>query len=330
MQEEIYYTYLLSFLVFIAVVALIEGIYFAWRGLREEGTVKINKRLKALSAAGQAHSAALDLVRKREMSSIPLINRMLIAIPRLHSLDKLLEQAAVELSVSRFLLIQVVLSAALFAPLAMSDAIHVLIAALIALPLGVGVPILILLMKKASRSEEFNKQLPDALDFIARSLRAGNPFSASLKSVATEMPDPTGTEFAITFEELNYGLDFEEAMNNLAHRTGSDDMNYFVTAVLIQRTTGGNLADMLNRLAAIMRARASTYREIKILSAEMKMSANVLVLLPFFVAAILLVASPGYLDILFTTTTGHFLILGQLMLMAVGYYIIRRMISFKV
>ena len=186
------------------------------------------------------------------------------------------------------------------------------------------------MQKRTKRNQAFLKQLPDALDFIARSLRAGNPFSASLKSVASEMPDPTGTEFGITFEELNYGLEFEEAMKNLAHRTGSDEMNYFVTAVLIQRTTGGNLADMLNRLAAIMRSRASTYREINILAAEMKISANVLVLLPFFVGLVLLIASPGYLNILFDTTVGNFLILGQLLLMAVGYYIIRKMISFRV
>jgi tight adherence protein B len=212
----------------------------------------------------------------------------------------------------------------------MIDALHIVISLLISLPLGFGVPIVVLMQKRSKRTQSFLRQLPDALDFIARSLRAGNPFSASLKSVATEMADPTGTEFGITFEELNYGLEFEEAMKNLAHRTGSDEMNYFVTAVLIQRTTGGNLADMLNRLADIMRSRASTYREIRILAAEMRVSANVLILLPFFVALVLLVASPGYLNVLFTTTVGNFLILGQLTLMAAGYYIIRKMISFRV
>lgn len=330
MQEEIYYTYLLSFLVFIAVVALLEGIYFAWRSIHEEGAVKVNKRLKALSAAGDAHKEAIDLVRKREMSNIPFINRILIAIPRMHTLDRLLEQSAVELSVSRFLLLQIVIFALILFPLSNVDAMHIIVALLISIPVGFGAPILYLMKKKQVRSTAFIKQLPDALDYIARSLRAGNPFSASLKSVAAEMPDPTGTEFGITFEEMNYGLDFEEAMKNLASRSGSEEMNYFVTAVLIQRTTGGNLADMLNRLAAIMRARASTYREIKILSAEMKLSANILVLLPFFVALVLYVTSPGYLNILFETTTGNFLILGQLTLMAVGYYILRRMISFRV
>lgn len=330
MQQEIYYTYLLSFLVFVAVIAFLEGVYYTWRSIREEGSVKVNKRLKALSAAGAEHKKALELLRKREMSNIPFINRMLIAIPRLHSLDRLLQQAAVELSVSRFILVQLLVFAVVLFPLMMLETVHTFVALLIAIPAGIFLPIFYLMKKKQARSEAFIKQLPDALDYLARSLRAGNPFSASLKSLAVEMPDPIGTEFGITFEELNYGLEFEEALKNLASRTGSEEMNYFVTAVLIQRTTGGNLADMLNRLATIMRSRAATYREIKILSAEMRLSANVLVLLPFFVGGVMFLTSPGYINILFTTTTGHFLILGQLAFMAVGYYIIRKMISFRV
>ncbi|HEY9147720.1 MAG TPA: type II secretion system F family protein [Gammaproteobacteria bacterium] len=330
MQQEIFYTYLLSFLVFVAVVALLEGIYFAWRAIHEEGSIKINKRLKALSAAGEGHKKAVELLRKREMSGIPVINRLLMSIPRLHSLDRLLQQSAVELSVSRFLLLQLFIFAALLFVFSLLTSVHIVIGVMIALPVSIFLPILYLMRKRQARSEAFLKQLPDALDYLARSLRAGNPFSASLKSLAAEMPDPIGTEFGITFEELNYGLEFDEALKNLARRSGSEEMNYFVTAVLIQRTTGGNLADMLNRLSAIMRSRAATYREIRILSAEMKMSANVLVLLPFFVAAVMSVTNPGYLSILFTTTVGHFLILGQLALMAIGYYIIRRMISFRV
>jgi tight adherence protein B len=204
------------------------------------------------------------------------------------------------------------------------------IALLFATPLSGLLPVLVLLRMKHKRGLRFAQQLPDALDYIARSLRAGNPLTASLRSVATEMPDPTGTEFGITFEELNYGLAFEEAMHNLAHRSGSAEMNYFVTAVLIQRTTGGNLADMLNKLATIMRARASTYREIAILSAEMKLSANVLIALPIFVALILLIVNPDYLSVLFTTTFGQIMVFVQLVLMAIGYAIIHKMINLRV
>jgi tight adherence protein B len=236
----------------------------------------------------------------------------------------------VNLSVSRFLGIQVVFAAILILLLSLLTNLHIALVLFLAIPVAIFVPVLVLLKMKQKRGLRFSRQLPDALDYIARSLRAGNPLTASLKSVATEMEDPTGTEFGITFEELNYGLPFEEAMHNMAARSGSDEMNYFVTAVLIQRTTGGNLADMLNKLATIMRARASTYREIKILAAEMKLSANVLIALPFFVALIILIANPDYLSVLFTTTFGQVMIFVQLLLMVIGYGIIRKMINLRV
>ena len=327
---DVYYTYLISFLVFIAVIVLLEGMYLLWRAFMDEGLLKINKRLKALSAGGESHKKAVNLIRQREMSSIPLLNRILLAVPRLHALDRLLEQACVNLSVSKFLGVQILVALLLTVLFSSMGNLHIAIVLLLSIPIAVLIPVLVLLKMKEKRGLRFSRQLPDALDYIARSLRAGNPLTASLKSVATEMPDPTGTEFGITFEELNFGLAFDEAMHNLAHRSGSEEMNYFVTAVLIQRTTGGNLADMLNKLASIMRARASTYREIAILSAEMKLSANVLIALPFLVALVLWVASPGYLDVLFTTTFGQVMVLVQLVLMVIGYAIIRRMINFRV
>lgn len=327
---DVYYTYLISFLVFIAAIVLLEGLYLLWRAFMDEGLIKINKRLRALSAGGEPHRKAVNLMRQREMSTIPFLNRILLSIPRLHALDRLLEQAAVNFSVSRFLGIQILLATILILLFSLLGNLHIVLAFLLATPLAIFVPVLVLLKMKQKRGLRFSNQLPDALDYIARSLRAGNPLTASLKSVATEMEDPTGTEFGITFEELNYGLPFEEAMHNMAARSGSDEMNYFVTAVLIQRTTGGNLADMLNKLATIMRARASTYREIKILAAEMKLSANVLIALPFFVALIILIANPDYLSILFTTTFGQIMIFVQLLLMVIGYGIIRKMINLRV
>lgn len=330
MTDDVYTVYLISFLVFIAVITLIEGAYMLWRALHDEGMVKMSRRLKSLSAGGERHRDVVDILKRREMSGIPFINRVLIAIPRLHALDRALEQSGVEMSVSRFLLIQLASTGlfVLFFSLLLNLIIY--LAVPFGLLLGFGIPSLALMKMRANRARLFTTQLPDTLDYIARSLRAGNPFSASLKSVSKEMPDPIGIEFGITFEEMNYGLEFEEAMVNMGKRTGSEEMNYFITAVLIQRTTGGNLADMLNNLAEVMRARASTYREIDILAAEMKMSANVLILLPFLVAAVLFFGSPGYLDVLFETVFGNFLILVQLMLIALGYYVIRKMIHFRV
>lgn len=251
-------------------------------------------------------------------------------IPRLHSLDRTLEQAAVKVSVGQYLLIQSGLSALLISILLWSGKLNFVICIIIGIPVGILIPTLYVYRKRDVRRKEFARQLPEALDFIARSMRAGNPFSASLKAVAKEMPDPIGTEFGITFDEMNYGLELEDALHNLGNRTGSDEMHFFITAVLIQRTTGGNLADVLNKIAAVMRARATTVREIMILSAEMRLSARVLIGLPFIVAGTLSLLNPGYLSVLFKNPIGQIIIGIQMLLMLFGYLVMRRMVNFRI
>lgn len=330
LENDVYAIYIISFLSFVAVLLVVEGVYFLYRGLREEGTIKMSRRIKAISAGGIHGKEALDIIRRRVFSEIPTLNRILISIPRLHALDRVLEQSGVGINVSRFLGMQLLLSAVMVGLLLLVSPLHIAIIMLIGVPIGFIIPSLILVRKRDKRHLKFTAQLPDALDFIARSLRAGNPFSASMKAVAAEVPAPTGEEFGITFDEINYGVEVEDALQNLASRSGSEEIGFFITAVLIQRQTGGNLADVLNRISKVMRDRASTYREIRILSAEMRLSAYVLIALPFFVAAILSIVNPGYLTILFVSKIGQVLIVIQLFLMLLGYLVIRKMINFRV
>lgn len=330
-MSNIYSVYLISFLVFVAVVVLFEGGYLLWRGLHEEGAIKINKRLKMLSAGGAHGKEVLQsLLREKRFSDVAFVDRLLIRIPRLHALDRVLEQAAISVNVGRFLLIQVLLSATFLGLLAWLTNLHWVVVLLIGIPAGFAIPSFYVVRKRDVRRRRFAGQLPEALDFIARSMRAGNPFSASLKAAAKELPDPIGTEFGITFDEMNFGLELEDALHNLGNRTGSDEMHFFITAVLIQRTTGGNLADVLNKIATVMRARANTYREISILSSEMRISARVLIGLPFFVAGAVSLTNPTYLLVLFEHPLGQIIIGIQLLLMLLGYLIMRKMINFRI
>lgn len=330
-MSQLYSVYFISFLVFVAVVVLVEGAYLLWRGMHEEGAIKINKRLKLLSASGVHGKEVLrSLLRDKRFSDIPFINRLLVKVPRLHALDRTLEQAALPISVGMFLSIQIGLSLLLVGLLSGLTNLHPLVLMLVGVPLGFLLPTLYVLRKRDVRRERFSAQLPEALDFLARSMRAGNPFSASLKAAAKELPDPIGTEFGITFDEMNFGLELEEALHNLGNRTGSDEMHFFITAVLIQRTTGGNLADVLNKIAAVMRARANTYREIRILSSEMRLSARVLIGLPFIVAGAISLTNPGYLRVLIEHPLGQIVIAVQMVLMALGYWVMRRMINFRI
>ncbi|MCM0612009.1 type II secretion system F family protein [Marinobacter sediminum] len=330
MEASVYSVYIISFLAFVAVLALIEGGYLLWRSLNVERSVKVSKRLRAMSAMGMKHREAISILRERHFSEVPFLNRLLDSIPRSHALDRLLEQAGVSITVSRFILIQLGLSLALFIILYWAVGALMLIALPLSLVLGFLVPHIYVVRKKTRRSDLFTQQLPDALDYIARSLRAGNPFSAAIRSVSHEMADPIATEFGAVFDELNYGVEMEDALHHLGERSGNEEIRYFIAAVLIQRTTGGNLAEILNQISHIMRARASTYREIKILSTEMQYSANILVALPFVVALILAVLSPGYLAVLFNTELGLVIVGVQLLLMGMGYWIVRRMVHFRV
>lgn len=329
-ENDIYLIYFISFLTFIAVIILIEASCLLVRGVREEGAVKMNKRLKLLSAGGAHGKEVLDLLRRKELSSIEIVNRGLSKIPRIKVVDRTLEQAGLTISVSRYLLIQLFLLVASTLILIYVLNFHIIVSLFIGIPLGLSLPVIYVSIKRKERLAKFTEQLPDTLDYIARSLRAGNPFSASLKGVADEMPDPTGSEFGVTFDEMNYGLELDDALQNLGRRSGSEEMNMFITAVLIQRTTGGNLADVLNRIATVMRSRAGVIRDVSILSAEMRLSAYILIGLPFVVAGVISILNPGYLSVLTDNPVGQIVILIQMVLMLVGYLIMRRMINFHV
>ena len=330
MENDIYIMYLISFLTFIAVIILIEGSYLLLRGIREEGAVKMNKRLKLLSAGGAHGKDVLNLLRRKELSSNEIVNYQLSKIPRIKLIDRTLEQAGLTISVSRYLLIQLFLIVTSTLILIFGLSFHPMIGLFIGVPLGIFLPAMYVSSKRKERLGKFTEQLPDTLDYIARSLRAGNPFSASMKGVASEMADPTGSEFGIAFDEMNYGLELEDALQNLGRRSGSEEMNMFITSVMIQRTTGGNLADVLNRIATVMRARAGVIRDVAILSAEMRVSSYVLIGLPFLVAGVISILNPGYLTVLFDSPAGQVAILIQLVLMLIGYLIMRRMINFHV
>ena len=320
MENDIFVIYLISFLTFIAVIVLIEAGYLLVRGIREEGSVKMNKRLKLLSAGGAHGKEVLDVLRRNELSSIPIVNRVLSRIPRIKVVDRMLEQSGLTISVSRYLLMVLLVIAVVTFVLAYGLNFHYMISLLIGIPLGLFLPSIYVGVKRKERLAQFTEQLPDTLDYIARSLRAGNPFSASLKGAANEMPDPTGTELGITFDEMNYGLELEDALQNLGRRSGSDEMNMFITAVLIQRSTGGNLADVLNRIATVMRSRASIVREILILSAEMRLSAYILIGLPFVVSGAVSIFNPAYMSVVVDNPVGHIVILVQLVLILIGYF----------
>jgi tight adherence protein B len=321
---------LIPFMVFIAIVLLIMGVYALWAESQQSGAEMIKTRIRRLSAAAAEESEARKYVSLAKQEGLSGFDAFLLRVPRLHNMDRFLEQSGVQYGPATFMFFSLLagLGGAILLALFLRNfsAIPLVIGFL----LGIFVPWLILGIKRNKRKERLVKQIPDTLDFFARSLRAGTPFSGAIKIASEELPQPIASELAVTFDELNFGLSFDEALQNLAVRVDAEEIRLFVTAVLVQKNTGGNLAELLNRLARLLRDRLAAFGEIKIQAAEMQTTARILVLMPFFIAAMLQLVNPNYLPAMLESEVGQTLIICQLVLMAIGYFIVNRMVSFRV
>ncbi|MES9858473.1 MAG: type II secretion system F family protein [Sedimenticola sp.] len=322
--------YIIGILVFLTVIFLIEGLFFAWRDSNMEHSLQIKRRIRVMSA-GDAHGEqVLDILRHQQLSSIPLLDRILTTFPRAHALDRALQQTGSNVTVMQFLLLQLLTFLATTAIFLIGLHLTTLISVSLGAVLAFLIPLSLLSRFKQRRTDKLVEQLPNTLEYIARSLRAGNPFSASIHAAAKQMPNPIGGEFAITFDEINYGLSLEDALYNLGERTGTEEMRFFITSVVIQKQTGGNLAEILLRLSEMMRRRAKAYRDITTQAAEMKLSALILIALPLVVAGAIMIFNPNYLLSLYRESYGPSIFLAQGGLMLIGYLVMQKMIKFRV
>ena len=244
---------------------------------------------------------------------------------------KLIQQSGVPWTVSRLafsMLIGALVGGLLgyaFLPLG----IPLLAGALGAMLVGI-LPYLFLRFKRSQRLAEMEAQLPEALDFLARSMRAGHAFSISLEMLGSETPDPLGQEFRVLFNELNLGAPLEAGLANLGKRVALLDVQLFISSVLLQRQTGGNLSEILIRLAHIIRERFQLKGKVRAVSAHGRLTAAVLTALPFFLMLALLWVAPGYLQGMAKDSTGKWMIGGAIAGQGLGYYFIRRIVNIKV
>lgn len=324
-----YFYYLFIVLAFIAVVLLLEGIYLTWNAYKGPEAVSITKRLQSVSAEWHDKSSeSAKLLKQRLLSDSPALERILLQIPRIHGLDRFLAQSGTQLKVSSFIG-YIVMS--MLGGLAIASLLHLhfLISLVFMLIAGL-LPVLLVHRERHKRLLKIEEQLPDAIDLMARALKAGHAFSASLQMVGSEGADPIAGEFRAAFEEINYGISMQEALKNLSTRIPITDLRYFVVAVLIQRESGGNLAELLESISSLIRARLKLLGTIRVLSAEGRMSAWILSCLPFILAFVIHLVNPGFLNVLFTDPMGPTLIGGALFLMATGIYVMSRIIKIRV
>jgi tight adherence protein B len=315
-------TVLISAALFITVFFFIEGSYLVYKALRNPERQRIRRHLHDLSARSSL-SATVDITRKSILSDTPWLHRLLSAIPLMQPLGRLVEQANSPYRLSVFLVLSLVL---FFVGLLLLQKPFD-----IAGGVGLGlVPFTYLFVQKRRRLKRFEQQLAEALDFIARALKAGHTFNLGMKMVGDEFLPPIGTEFAKAVDEINFGGGVQEALENLSYRIDCAELRFFVTALMVQRETGGNLAEVIERTSSLIRQRFALLGRIRVLAAEGKLSAVILIALPFFIASASYVLNRDYLMTLFTEPLGKRLVVSACLLMALGTLIIMRMVRIKV
>jgi tight adherence protein B len=325
-MNPIFYAFIV--LVFVAVVLAVEAFYIWWSSHHGSAARRIEARIRALSAGGQVQKERLSILKDRMLRESGSLEKLLMQMPRVKKFDLLIQQSGLDLSVARLLLMSVtlplvVLATATFLPVSMA------ISALVALATGT-VPFLYVARQRAKRLRRLEQQLPDVADAIGRALRAGHAFPSALGMVSDEFAEPMGGEFRITFDEINYGVPMNDALMNLATRVPISDVRYFVIAVLIQRETGGNLAEVLDAIAFLLRERFKLFDKVRVLSAEGKLSAWVLGLLPFVTAGAMMVFNREFLEVLWTDPAGVNVIEAMAGMMVSGVFWMRRIIRIRV
>jgi tight adherence protein B len=318
---------LIAVTIFILTLALIEGAYYALKRIRSAEKREVLRRLRGYSTT-EYEREIIDIMRKSMLSEVPWLNRMLLSIRWTDKLSRMIEQSGTESTLGVFILLSIVLASGGFV-IGLWVASNALLSLIIAFFLGV-FPFLYVYLKKKRRMEKFQRQLPDALDLIARALKAGHAFTGGLKMVGDELEEPVGTEFDKTLHEINFGSGIPEALKNLTQRVDCPDLRFFIISVIIQRETGGNLAEILAKIAYLIRERFKLQNRVQVLSAEGKLSAIILIAIPFVIALALSVLNPVYIKTLFIDPVGKALVAFALFMMAIGIIVMKRMIEIRV
>lgn len=315
-------------LLFAAVFGALEGLYLWWNSNRGPEAKRLSKRLRMVSAGGSMGAAELSLLKRRLASDSPWFERLALLVPRLRGLDRFLVQSGTDWSVSNYVAFTVgSFAAGFFAVLLLERTLGAAIVA--ALVLG-ALPTAYLFFCRSRRLTRFEALLPEALDMIGRALRAGHSLPNALQLAGAELPSPVGEEFQQTFDEINFGVSAQEALQNLARRVPSTDLGFFVIAVLIQRETGGNLSEILANISAVIRERLKLFGKVRALSAEGRFSGVILTLLPFGTGLLLYTIDSKFMSTLWTDPTGIVMLKGGLIFMVIGALWMRRIVRIRV
>jgi tight adherence protein B len=291
---------------------------------------RLERRIRSLSAQPEQEEPAAKalLVKVQHDGPLPAVDRILAGTTRGSALGRWIDQSGVKASISGLIVVALLL--AVLTGLVVMLALGGLWAFALGATVGFALPFLVLKVKRTRRLRKFEEEFPEGLDLIARALKAGHAFATGLKMVADEMTEPVGPEFRKTFDEQNFGLPLKDALDNLTHRIPLLDVRFFATAVLIQRETGGNLAEILENLAHVVRERFKILRQVRVYTAHGRFTGWVLMALPAFLGVALSFINPDHMNLLFRERMGHMLIIAALVLQTIGFIWIKQVIKIEV
>jgi tight adherence protein B len=318
---------LISTVVFLFFLFLTYAIFLLTSRKADARQVRLQKRVaEALQDFGsQDHE--IQIYREDSIGGSPAINKILSSLHFIRKLDQNIRQAGVQITVSRLLVFSALAGVlALLAALTLMKLVVAIIPAAIAAML----PYLYVSVLRRKRLRKINAQLPDTLDLLGRSLAVGHAFSEALNQVASEMPDPIATEFRIVFEEQKLGLSTKAALDGLSERVPLTDLRLCITAMHIQRETGGNLAEILEKVGQTIRERFKLMEDFRTLTTSSRGSAWILCALPFGILLILTAINPDYMSLLLHDERGHYILAAAAILQMLGILTIRKILAIRV
>ncbi len=313
--------------VFLFIVALVFG---AWLFIDESSFMKrrmVKKRLLYMSSGTWRGQEKFALYRDKMMEDASLLVRLSYALPQRQHLDKMIMAAGLSINPMFIVLASLALLPAgwIIGTFLLKNATLGLLLA----GLGGFIPYLVLQSKIRSRQAIFLDQFPESLDLFARSLRAGHAMTSGLAMVSEEMPSPIKDEFGVVVDEINFGLSFDDALLNLCARMPMTDVKFFSVAIMIQRETGGNIADVMNNISQIIRRRVQFKLTVKTLTAEGRLSAMILIGLPILMFGFLYFTNFEYVSALWLNKIGQYMALSGIVLMFVGAIVIHKMVDIE-
>jgi tight adherence protein B len=320
-------TFLFIFFVFVAVVLIVSLLYWVWSTFFDRRNKAKKERLQTIHNA--VHSDESNLASTLSpLTGNELETWLRSRFKTFVQLENLIKRAHSPLTAGRLMGLMLTLFAVVVALgflLQTNPWLLLVLAVAIA-----STPALWLSRQARKRSKAFGDKLPETLDYISRALRASHSLNSAISMVGKEFPDPIGTEFKTVSDKIGFGIPFKDAIGQLSDSIQSNDLNFFVVSLLIQHETGGNLTELLDRLAATMRERIKLRGKIRALSSEGRTTAWILGILPFMIAGILSLLNPGYISILWTTPQGLILILIGFVILSFGLFVLNRIVQIKV